>query len=683
MTHCQKLYSLVLFSAIYGPNLMSAQKLSTSAAQPPKMDVTARSTVTLNNERVINTRQLEFSPAFFEDGIVFISSQKPLSKEKIFDARIESGTMSIFLARRDQNGQLEKPEAFASSLVSTLHEGPLTFDKSANNVYFSRNNSENNGKTAKYTEGVSRLKIYTAKRQGETNWGLPTELSFDENNSDACHPSISDDGEKLYFASNRTGGYGGMDLYVCERTKAGWSKPRNLGAKINTAGNELFPFIHADGTLFYSSNGLSKNGGLDIFYVKWDDNDLPLLLPNKKGKGGMGIPVNLGAPFNSDKDDFGFILDLDMKMGYLTSNRSGGVGSDDIYSFTVNEADGLDNSDEATTENTVDTDVTNNSKSNAQANTTTHSTTYSRDNSTTYSSNNSRINAHSNVNSNDNANIETYSNPRPNGVNAVKTKGKQLNILVVDRQTSKPIADATTAYLNLNDLSVSDIILGDNGRQAQFVKSDGTFNLDVVASKLQNKPTNLSGKAQIKTDKNGSYIINVAKKGYSTEQITLKQGDLREDIVVLLSQSASQLSSQLSSPVTLHEGQSFKLNNVYYNYDDDTIRPDAARDLDVLYLLMKKHPDMEVELSAHTDARGTPAYNLNLSQRRAESAVQYLIRKGIDSQRIKAIGYGESQLKNHCASGVFCTDNEHKINRRTEVKIIKSGSAEGQIFTEY
>ena len=660
MTHCQKLYSLAILSAIYGPNFMSAQKLSVSDAPPPQTDVAMRNNaVILVNERTINTRQLEFSPAFFEDGIVFISSQKPLSKEKIFDARIESGTMSIFLARRDENGQLEKPEAFASSLVSTLHEGPLTFDKSASNVYFSRNNSENNGKTPKYTEGVSRLKIYTAKRQGETNWGLPTELSFDENNSDACHPSISDDGEKLYFASNRTGGYGGMDLYVCERTKTGWGKPRNLGAKINTTGNELFPFIHADGTLFFSSNGLSKSGGLDIFYVKWDDNDLPLSLPNKKGKGGIGMPVNLGAPFNSDKDDFGFILDVDMKMGYLTSNRNGGVGSDDIYSFTTNQTDVSENADETITENTADVEETKEDRNEAKED-------------------RNKVKAVRNEAKTVRNEAKEGRNEAKEGRNEAKTKGKQVNILVVDRQTSKPISEATTAYLNLNDLSISDVILGNNGKQAQFVKYDGTFDLDVVASKLQNKQTNISGKAQITTDRKGSYVINITKKGYSSEQITLKQGDLREDIVVLLNQSFS----PSSSPVTLREGQSFKLNNVYYNYDDDTIRPEAARDLNTLYVLMVKYPDMEVELSAHTDARGTPAYNLNLSQRRAESAVQYLIRKGIDSQRIRAIGYGESQLKNHCVSGVFCTDNEHKINRRTEVKITKSGSAEGQIFTE-
>ena len=369
-------------------------------------------------------------------------------------------------------------------------------------------------------------------------------------------------------------------------------------------------------------------------------------------------------------------------LDYQTNNSPENI----ITETSISEAD-----EKSLFENAADTDIINDTRNNTHSNnTTTHTTTYSRDNNATYSKNNPKIEVHSSVD----AHIEEPSNARSNVGNEAKTKGKPLNILVVDRQTSKPISEATTVYLNLNDLSISDVILCNNGKQGQFVKYDGTFDLDLVVSKLQNKQTNVSGKAQIKTDKNGNYVINVAKKGYFTEQITLKQGDLRDYVVVLLNQSGNQSGNQLQGQssnqsrgqslrnITLHEGHSFKLNNVYYDYDNAIIRVDAARDLDALYVLMMKYPDMEVELSAHTDARGTPAYNLDLSQRRAESAVQYLVRKGIDGQRITAIGYGESQLKNHCVSGFFCSDNEHKINRRTEVKITKSGSAEGQIFTE-
>ena len=649
MTHYQKLCSLMLVTAMNLPNFTEAQKLSTPVTRTDKV-AKLQKNVIVSNEQTINTRQLEFSPAFFEDGIVFISSQKPLSKEKIFDERIESGTMSIFLARRDENGQLGKPEAFANSLVSSLHEGPLTFDKTAENIFFSRNNSENNGKKVKYTEGVSRLKIYTAKRQSETNWSLPTELSFNENNSDACHPTISIEGDKLYFSSNRAGGYGGMDLYVCEKTSTGtWGKPKNLGAKINTAKNEVFPFIHADGTLFYSSDGLVGSKGLDIFYTKWETADFSNAATNKQ-KSGFGAPTNLGDLFNSDKDDFGFIIDLDMKNGYLTSNRVGGVGNDDIYSFGINNGTLFDN-------------VKEDKKPNVLANKT--SKTPSKTASKTKSSVNPQPTNAVNTNQNNQNNQDN---------NDLQTTEEAITLIVIDRQTGKPIPNATAAYLNLDNLSVLDIV-ADKNKQTPFIKSDGSFALELVAAKMLNKQTNNNGKTEFEADKEGNYVMNISKEGYETEQIIIQKGDTRDEIVVLLNRPSAKL--------VLKEGTSFKLKNVYYNYNDASIRPDAAKDLDALLAMMRQYPDLEVELGSHTDARGTTEYNFDLSQRRADNAVQYLVNRGIDARRIVAKGYGESRLRNHCGSGVSCSEEEHKINRRTEVKIIKSGKLEGQITTDF
>ena len=265
-----------------------------------------------------------------------------------------------------------------------------------------------------------------------------------------------------------------------------------------------------------------------------------------------------------------------------------------------------------------------------------------------------------------------------------KSADKPLNLLVLDRQTGKPIAEATAAFLNLNELSILDIVINDNGKQTPFIKSDGTFALELVASKMSNFQTNRFGKTQVKADKTGNYVISITKTGYSTEQITLKSSDEQSDIVVLLDRfSASKITTSVVPDFVLQEGMSLKLNNVYYNFNDGSIRPDAAKDLDALYTVMMKYPDMEIELGSYTDARGTTEFNLNLSQRRAESAVQYLVSRGIDAQRIVAKGYGENHLRNHCSDGVPCSENEHKINRRTEVKITKSGSAQEQVKTDF
>ena len=265
-----------------------------------------------------------------------------------------------------------------------------------------------------------------------------------------------------------------------------------------------------------------------------------------------------------------------------------------------------------------------------------------------------------------------------------KSADKPLNLLVLDRQTGKPIAEATAAFLNLNELSILDIVVNDNGKQTPFIKSDGTFALESVASKMSNFQTNKFGKTPVKADKTGNYVISITKTGYSTEQITLKSSDERSDIVVLLDYfTASKVTTSVVSDFVLQEGMSLKLNNVYYNFNDGSIRPDAAKDLDVLHTVMMKYPDMKIELGSYTDARGTSEFNLNLSQRRAQSAVQYLVNRGIDAQRIVAKGYGENHLRNHCSDGVPCSEDEHKINRRTEVKIIKSGNAQEQIKTDF
>jgi outer membrane protein OmpA-like peptidoglycan-associated protein len=707
MTHFHKLCNLLIFAAAFNQT-MNAQNLTTYDDAP-------KGNITVNNERTINTGQLEFSPAFFEDGIVFITSQKPLAKEKIFDERIEYNTMSIFLARRDENGQLNKPSAFSNELISSLHEGPLTFDKTGENVYFSRNNNVENGKKATYTEGVSRLKIYTAQKKGEGKWGVPTELPFNENNSDACHPTISVDGDKLYFTSNRAGGYGGMDLYVSEKINGVWGKPINLGPKINTPKNEVFPFVHADGTLFYSSNGLPGSGNLDIYYLKSNN-----------------VPVNLGAPFNSDKDDFGFIVDADMKNGYFTSGRSGGAGMDDIYSYSVSQGTLFDNLDNE----------------------------YAAEYDANYSSTN-----------NPNANNPSKNAPKNGSEPKNNASTQNLNLLVIDKQTGQPIADATAAYLNLSELSLSEIIADNNGKQAQIIKSDGTFALELVESKMKSKHTNSAGKTQLMASKTSSYLVSASKKGYITEQVVLKKGENRTDVVILLSRPSdcitvtgkvknntnggpisyalvsfsnekgeikaipsdelgnftaclpcghtyksyctkdnvmsnvetistsgftcgdgaehalNLIELKIAAPVakdfTINEGSLFQLRNIYYNFNDATIRPDAKKDLEALYVVMTKFPDLEIELASHTDARGSDTYNNDLSQRRATSAVEYLINRGIAANRIVAKGYGETMLRNRCADGVACGENEHKRNRRTEVKITKSGSAEGQIMTDF
>ena len=334
MTHYHKLCNVLIFVAAFNCNL---------TAQNPTTETTVetnKSNIIVTNEKTINTGQLEFSPAFYEDGIVYITSQKPMAKEKIFDERIESSTMSIFLARRNEHGQLDKPAAFSNAFVSSLHEGPISY-----------------------------ALVSFANEKGEIK-SIPTD---------------------------------------------------QLGA--------------------------------------------------------FSICVPCGSAYRA----------------YATKD------------------------------------------------------------------------------------------------------GKMSTVKV-----------ATTRGMDCNE--------------------------------------------------------GVEK---SLPPIELK------------------IAAPVSKDFTINEGNSIQLRNIYYNFNDATIRPDARKDLEALFVVMTKFPDLVIELASHTDARGTNVYNDDLSQRRANSAVQYLVNRGIDARRIIAKGYGESMLRNSCADGVPCLESQHKLNRRTEVKITKSGSAEGQILTDF
>ena len=134
------------------------------------------------------------------------------------------------------------------------------------------------------------------------------------------HPSLNYDGSRLFFTSNMPGGYGKMDIYFVDWDGTKWSDPINLGPEVNTSGNEVFPYIHDNGALFFSSTGLRGLGGLDVYMIDLSGSE-------------WGKVINLGQPFNSKYDDFGLILDKESTRGFFSSNRNGGSGKDDIYAF--------------------------------------------------------------------------------------------------------------------------------------------------------------------------------------------------------------------------------------------------------------------------------------------------------------------------------------------------------------
>lgn len=262
----------------------------------------------------INSEEREFSPVLIQGKLLFVSSQlkmglpDPVSNEAYYD---------LLMTPLKKGLPAGKPKNFSIDINTPLHEGPCSFSTDGKKIFFTRSNQWN-GAPVLDEEGKIQLQIYEATFDG-TNWVNVKPLSFNKGNDSYMHPAISPDGEKLYFASNKPGGYGGYDIYFAEKEGDNWSEPINMGPEINSTGNEGFPYMPPNGVLFFASNGHKGLGAIDLFMIDISSNR-------------WGALLNLGAPINSTFDDFGITL-KDYTAGFFSSNRSGGKGKDDIYAF--------------------------------------------------------------------------------------------------------------------------------------------------------------------------------------------------------------------------------------------------------------------------------------------------------------------------------------------------------------
>jgi outer membrane protein OmpA-like peptidoglycan-associated protein len=544
--------------------------------------------VKINNLRLVNTSALDFSPSFFKGDLVFVSNNPVAGAEKVFDKKIKQKSMSLFISKKTKTGYYRKPEPFDTALLSHVHEGPVSFDSQNEIMYFTRNDNKMDGKKPRYVNNVNYMKIFSSAYTADS-WSKPELMPFNDEKSDACHPSVSADGEKLFFASNREGGFGGMDIYVCKLVDGSWSEPLNLGPDVNSPKNEVFPYIHADGTLYFSSNRPKGLGGLDLFYTRVDSTE------------NYAKPTALQKPFNSDKDDFGIIVDTDTKIGFFSSNRGGGLGGDDIYDFTFSET------------------------------------------------------------SKPFSDVKQLSDANKAGQN---NKNKRLiQVYVLDRKTGLPLSKAY-------------ICTASTGTQKPSVENAGAHCETLI--------TDENGKVVLPLNPNSNYFLRINKTDFKPNSMAFMMYDGRNEAVILMDRTGE--NGNYDNPETRTEKAEkeriYRLRNIYYDYDDASLKPQARRVLDSLIQILDEFPSMEIELAAHTDSRGNAPYNLNLSKRRANSVFDYLVANGIKRSRLNAVGYGKRQLTNECGEGTPCPPEKHQENRRTEIRVIKSGGSEGKIIPQ-
>lgn len=657
-----------LFAFLFCTVILHAQT-EPLAIEPVKVEV--------KNEEAINTAGLEFSPTFYEDGIVFISTNTAGLKKEM-DQRLKLPAMSILRSRRSTDGTLLPPEPFAKEISTLYNDGPVCFDRTAETVFFSRNNIVK-GKPKLAKDKTQKQRLFFSKKENGV-WSEPQPLPFGNDQWDDVHPAISIDGDKLFFSSNRPGGSGGMDLYVSYRVGDMWSEPVNLGSTINTAGNEAFPFVHADNTLYFASTGHEGGmGGFDLYYA----------IP--EGANTWTKPVNLGAPFNSKGDDLGLIVDLNKINGYFASNGNGGKGSDDLFSFHT-ENGNLDDyllQNQRVPDRNLDLVVAATEKiSGAPIVSATVTILNLETNNAIGRDENGNLITIQNVNGQD---VMRATQPDKGVTGMTDSKGKFTTEL-------KPGNYAVTVSKDGFQPKQFRMSISKPGNQLQAalekVNMSGKVHWNATAfNYVTNAP--LAGATLVLTNqKNGEKDTLVADPNgmvdYYLNENTAYKIDFYQggrmigaaDVDTHDWNLPNQIMLQNFSVAPLLPGTVIDLPSVYYNFNDATLRPDSRKDLAMVVALMKQQPTITVEIASHTDCRGNSAYNQELSQRRANGVVEYLVSQGIPRERLRPVGYGESEPRNRCTDGVPCTDQEHARNRRTELRILTGVQGASVVYVD-
>ena len=651
------------------------------AASIDRISSFKHTSVEVKNEEILNTEKLDFSPAYYNDELIFVSTRdhKKL-RSGIKDIWIDDNFMALWKAGRNEDGSVGTPEVFSEKITTKFHEGPLVFNNSGDRVFFTRNDFKR-GLRRNNSKGIMKLQIYTSTKE-DGDWSKPQSLSINTKEYEEAHPAITPDGNKLYFTSDRKGGYGGMDLYVTEFKNGTWSAARNLGDKINTKGNDVFPYVHHDGTLYFASNGWEGLGGLDIYEAKVD------------GSGAMVRAENIGTPFNSPMDDFSLVMNELKSEGYFTSARDGGLGEDDIYSFKMTGKVAREATicayEEGTNKRLEDVEVTINDPS-----------LTTEDHVLKLVETNERdeyILKFQNTKGENSDESQTMFTDKLGVFNMAAEPNMEYNFIA--KKEGYKVANET--------MTVSNVMLNSG---YEFCIAMAPTNCLILEGIVKNKKyKNMIPNAKVTmvnkctgdevvvtSDANGDFNFPCVdcdceyylkgEKTYFTQGtntattmgLNCSTGGKVEVLLELTPYDPSKPAPSSLAPAEtpsfggnkIVEGAVIELPQIYYDFDQFYIRDDASQELDRVVSLMNQYPTLTIELGSHTDARGTTKYNENLSQNRADAAVKYIVSKGINSARLVAKGYGESQLRNKCANFVECPEDEHQYNRRTEVRVLR------------
>lgn len=510
---------------------------------------------TVTNLSTINSGAADFAlTRFSNDEWVFVSSRPAATGEEA-DQWTGRPFYDVFIAQRDATTQFTDIRGFDDMVNGPYNDGPVAFNENFTEMVFTRCGSDD-------MMVNDYCQLYYSRRAPEGGWSEPEILFLFEDSVNIGQPTWGQDENTILFAAMEPQGYGGSDLYYSVRTFEGWSPAINLGQPINTSGDETFPSVGKDGTLYFSSDGHPGIGGLDLFAAP------------KREKNRWNAPSNLGYPINSSGDDFGLtVLPLSKEeqiqfafKGYFSSSRSGGKGLDDLYYFEQRKPP-----------------------------------------------------------------AEYY-----------------LTVTIQEKELAEP-NNPQSEVTGYQPIEGAQLIIRSNERNdTVYVDTAGQY-LTAVRANTDFTLYASNGPDYFSTSK------TTTTKGY--DALPGETVEIEVDFVL----------------DRIFKEQEIVIPNIYYDFNDWAIRPDAAAVLDsTIYKLLVDNPNIVIELGSHTDSRGSDQFNLELSQKRAQSVVDYLADKGIAPERLEAKGYGETQLVNECDDGVECTEEEHQRNRRTTFRVLSA-----------
>ena len=534
----------------------------------------------VDNLVMINTKFLDFAQAYGKKDyktLIFTSNREEAGGKSV-DAWTGLKFTDLFETTLDKKGKWSTPKPLPAPVNTDVNEGAACLDKKGDDMYFTRCTAEKGQST--------QCKIFHTHKNGSA-WTEPELIPLAPDSFTVGHPSLNNDQNMMFFSSDLAGGQGGKDIWMSsyDKSSKAWGRPVNLGPKVNTAEDEMYPYIHSDGSLYFSSNGHLGMGGLDIFKSK------------PEGKG-WSEPENMKYPVNSAGDDFGIIFEDETDQGFLTSNREGGKGGDDIYQFK---------------------------------------------------------------------------------------KPPLIFILI-----AKVINKETGTILKGADVE----LVGSNGSSQKFT-------------------TDENGNIKAPVEQNTTYTLMASLQGYLTANGTISTVGLVESKDILIDLPLQPTDKTIVLP------------NILYDLGSAVLRPESKDTLNQLIGILKDNPKIVIEIGSHTDTRASDEYNQDLSQRRAQSVVDFLIEKGVDKNRITAKGYGESTprvlnedmsivannqtfnfKKGDVINDEFITklapdfvlekndkgmaikpipdiqEGAHQLNRRTEFKVLRSNYVPGEKNTD-